>query len=258
MPHTSSRRRQVKDQLHPTKLSHEVDDDGWSHVVRKSSAPTYVRSHVQSAHPAHISRSTDVVDFTEQLTPAQVDFLQRNIPRHALKSIEIRPRAAIYSLEELRKRFGQVQVAWSRDTVGQRLRAVLTRVGVAPDANKEHMNKEQSFHKDELDSKDVIERSVHDEASVGHAVDVAKQLNDLSLKAEPSRPLPEESTENGRQAYSGLDKAICIGLGSPSADTSAWEKNVLWQLVGFLEMAKICMYGIYQYYPQLRPIKPCC
>ena len=117
-------------------------------------------------------------------------------------------------------------------------------MGVAPTADKEHANKEESLHKDELDSKDADERPVHDEASVGHAVDVTNQLNDLSLKAETSRPIPEESTESG-QAYSGLDKAICIGLGSPSADTSAWEKNVLWQLVAFLEMAKICMYRIY-------------
>ena len=243
MPHRSSRRREVKDQLHPTKLSHEVDDDGWSHVVRKSSAPSYVKSHTQSTQSTDITRIH--VDFTEQLTPAQVDFLRRNIPRHALKSTEIRPRAAIYSPEELQKRFGQVQTAWSQDTVVQRLRAVLTRVGVAPTADKEHANKEESLHKDELDSKDADERPVHDEASVGHAVDVTNQLNDLSLKAETSRPIPEESTESG-QAYSGLDKAICIGLGSPSADTSAWEKNVLWQLVAFLEMAKICMYRINQ------------
>lgn len=243
MPHTSSRRRQVKDQLHPTKLSHEVDDDGWSHVVRKSSAPAYVKSHTRSTRSTDTTQSD--VDFTEQLTPAQLDFLQRNIPRHALKSTEIRPRAAIYSLEELRKRFSQVQAAWSQDTIGPRLRAVLTRVGVA---DKEHTNKEERFHKDELDSNNVNEIPAHNEAMVGPAVDVMDQLNMLSLKAENSRPTHEESTENGQQAYSRLTKAICIGLGSPSADSSAWEKNVLWQLVAFLEMAKICMYRIYRYH----------
>jgi len=246
MPHTSSRRRQVKEQLHPTKLSHEVDNDGWSHVVRKTNAPTYVKKHTEAWQSAHASRRKDFIDFTEQLTPAQVEFLQANISRDALKSTEIRPRAAIYSLEELQKRFDQVQAAWKRDTIGQRLTAVLGRVPVVPEADKERIDGE-IYHKDDLVSKDANESTMHDEPLVGHVVNVTNQLDGLLLKAECSRPTPKTSTENGREAVPRLYKAICIGLGSPSADNSAWEKNVLWQLVAFLEMAKICMYRIHEH-----------
>jgi len=246
MPHTSSRRRQVKDQLHPTKLSHEVDDDGWSHVVRKTNAPTYVKNHTEAWQCAHTTRRKDVVDFTEQLTPAQVEFLLANIPRHALKSTGIRPRAAIYSLEELQKRFDQVQAAWKRDTIGQRLTAVLGRIPVVPEADKGCIGKD-IYHKDDLVSKDNNEPNMRDDPLVDHADTVTNQLDGFSLKAEGSRPTPEKSTEDGQETVPGLYKAICIGIGSPSADNSAWEKNVLWQLVAFLEMAKICMYRIYEH-----------
>lgn len=216
MPHTSSRLR--KPAQHRTKLTTSSSTDGWSHVIRKGGSATASSTRIPNG------TTCSNAELVELLTPAQLTTYFHNKPRKRFShgsTIEVTSRAEGDTLgpkpqpprcseEELSKRLDRIGQEWRNCGMDGKMKRMFESADLL-EAEVENGGTEYSGYKDN--------RREDAEGAM------ARKLNHLTVQEEPL----------------AIQKMICLGLGSPSADASGWRNIVLWQLVAFLAIAEICM-----------------
>lgn len=208
MPHSSRKRTPLPSHKLTTTTSQStsIDDAGWTHVVSRNSTSR----HTRLRNPSVIS------SLLERLTIPQTEaYLSLLSPSIATQHQGPKPAPPRHTQKELQAQWTRIYALWLASGCRARLKQVI-----------------------ENEIFDIADADVDAEA---YSSIKARRCGDEDVKS--SSPTLINKPDN--QPPCPSIKAICLGLGSLSADATRWRTHAMWQLACFIDLANICIYAFF-------------